>query len=180
MSYTLATARRIRTTRKTTRAASGRAASQHLKTCGAGTRERPDYWVHSAQATLAIFFSRITPPCHPAARSRGRLRFAQRSRATAASTTSRVVAVIGIQRSQTVGFAQSKRLKPRGFAKLIVSEAETSGSGGGILFIGVLLLSAAYKFHEASAIAISGRLRMPDRGGDERRDRACRSWSSHH
>src|SRR5262245_28432127 len=47
---------------------------------------------------------------------------------------------------------------------LIVSEAETSGSGGGILFIGVLLLSAAYKFREASTIAISGRLRMPDRG----------------
>src|SRR5262245_28977399 len=73
------------------------AASQQLHTCCAATRERPDYWVHSSQATLAIFFSRITPLCHPAARSRGRLHFAQRSRATAASTTSRVVAVIGIQ-----------------------------------------------------------------------------------
>jgi hypothetical protein len=32
-------------------------------------------------------------------------------------TTSRVVAVIGIQRSRTVGFAQRKRLRPRGFAR---------------------------------------------------------------
>jgi hypothetical protein len=73
-----------RTTRKTTDLGSGTAASQYHKTCGAGTRARPDYWVHPAQTTLAIFFSRIAPPCHPAARLRGRLRFTQRSRATAA------------------------------------------------------------------------------------------------